>query len=337
MAISARPTSVPAQVLTPAAPQARRAACVLPRLGSACYGAALLGLAVQCLLRAAPVPGLEPFPASLPHPEAWSQLSGVALGIGGVGALTTAARTPGRRHVAQVLAVGTGALFLVWLLALQLPQLAARPRNGAHWTSTFEVVALAGAAWALSRAPRRPAARSPEEGPAEPTHAPVDLFPAGRVAYGTALLVFGVLHVLYRDFVALLVPAWIPGGLFWAVFTGLAHLAAGLALVSGVRARAGALWVGAMFGSWVLIVHAPRALATPRDPKEWASLLVALGMCGGAWVLAGRLPSGASPDRAHDPAHDCAMTDRAGGHGRAVAAHAAGALRLRRPATRETR
>jgi hypothetical protein len=101
--------------------------------------------------------------------------------------------------------------------------------------------------------------------------------------------VVGVLHLVYGEFVALLVPAWIPGRLFWAVFTGLAHLAAGVAILTSVRARAGALWVGAMFGSWVLVLHAPRALAAPGDPKEWASLLVALGTCGGAWTLAGRL------------------------------------------------
>jgi uncharacterized membrane protein YphA (DoxX/SURF4 family) len=149
----------------------------------------------------------------------------------------------------------------------------ARPSNGGAWTAAFEATALGGAAWALARRPESALAT------------------AGRLAFGAALVVFGVQHLVYRDFVAQLVPAWIPARLFWAVFTGGAHLAAGAALLTGVRARPAALWLGAMFGSWVLVVHAPRVLDSPADPKEWASLFVALGMCGGAWLLAGRLPA----------------------------------------------
>jgi len=41
-----------------------------------------------------------------------------------------------------------------------------------------------------------------------------------------------------------------------------------------------------MFGSWVLILHIPRALAHGRDPNEWTSMLIALAMCGGALLVA---------------------------------------------------
>src|SRR5262249_13436346 len=54
------------------------------------------------------------------------------------------------------------------------------------------------------------------------------------LAMGTCLLVFGLAHFFYLDFTASMVPAWIPGGQrFWAAFTGAAHLAAGVALLTG--------------------------------------------------------------------------------------------------------
>jgi hypothetical protein len=45
--------------------------------------------------------------------------------------------------------------------------------------------------------------------------------------------------------------------------------------------------LGLMFFLWVFIVHLPRVVASPHDGKEWTSALVALAMCGGAWVMTG--------------------------------------------------
>ena len=40
-----------------------------------------------------------------------------------------------------------------------------------------------------------------------------------------------------------------------------------------------------MFFLWVFVVHLPRVAASPHDGKEWTSALVALAMCGGAWLM----------------------------------------------------
>src|SRR6266851_4263384 len=48
----------------------------------------------------------------------------------------------------------------------------------------------------------------------------------GRIFVAVSLVVFGVQHFLYGGFVAGLVPAFMPGRLFWAYFVGVAFFAA---------------------------------------------------------------------------------------------------------------
>jgi hypothetical protein len=46
-----------------------------------------------------------------------------------------------------------------------------------------------------------------------------------------------------------------------------------------------------MFASWVLILHAPRAIAAAANARpEWTSLFIALAMSGGAWIIADTRP-----------------------------------------------
>ncbi|MEO7735506.1 MAG: DoxX family membrane protein, partial [Kofleriaceae bacterium] len=100
-----------------------------------------------------------------------------------------------------------------------------------------------------------------------------------------ALPVFGLLHVIYVDYVASVIPGWLPGHVFWAYATGAAHAAGGLALATGVRARLAAVLLAVMFGTWVVILHLPRALAAAEPRAEWSSLFVALAMCAGSMLL----------------------------------------------------
>ena len=51
------------------------------------------------------------------------------------------------------------------------------------------------------------------------------------------MIVFGAQHFMYASFIAFLIPAWIPGHLFWAYFTGTAFIAAGLSIAAKISAR----------------------------------------------------------------------------------------------------
>jgi uncharacterized membrane protein len=105
-------------------------------------------------------------------------------------------------------------------------------------------------------------------------------------AMAVCLLTFGVAHFLYLDFTASMVPAWIPGGQrFWASLTGLAHIAAGVALLTGIRARLAAILLTVMFASFGVLVHLPLLLAQANH-LNWVMNAVNLALTGAAWTLA---------------------------------------------------
>jgi len=95
---------------------------------------------------------------------------------------------------------------------------------------------------------------------------------------------------MYGAFVAGLVPAWMPGRLFWAYFVGAAFFAAAAGILYQRLARPAATLLGVMFFLFVVLLHIPRIAAHPSDGNEWTSGFVALAMCGGAWVLARNSP-----------------------------------------------
>jgi uncharacterized membrane protein len=109
----------------------------------------------------------------------------------------------------------------------------------------------------------------------------------GRIFIAISLVVFAIQHFLYANFVATLVPAWIPGRLFWAYFVGVAFVAAAIGAVVPKMTRPAGILLGILFFLFVVTLHIPRIAAHSRDGNEWTSGFVALAMCGGAWILAG--------------------------------------------------
>ena len=107
-----------------------------------------------------------------------------------------------------------------------------------------------------------------------------------RIVAGLSACVFGFAHFNYIDFTASMVPAWIPpNGVFWAWATGAGHLAAGLSLVSGIRARLAATLLAGMMASFVVLLHLPRVVAAPDQHVEWIMLGVSSMLAGAAWLL----------------------------------------------------
>jgi uncharacterized membrane protein YphA (DoxX/SURF4 family) len=112
----------------------------------------------------------------------------------------------------------------------------------------------------------------------------------GQMAFGVCALLFGGAHFFYMNLTAPLVPKWLPPTQeFWAYATGVGHIAAGVAILTGVQARLAAILLTAMFASFTLLVHGPMLLADPSSHTIWAENALNLAVMGAAWVVADSL------------------------------------------------
>lgn len=169
-------------------------------------------------------------------------------------------------------------VLLLRVLFIFVPQLFARPQDPGPWTSGCEVLALGAAALVLAGELESVNSRSWES-----------LVLVGRLLFAMTLVVFGIEHFMYAKFIATLIPAWIPGHLFWAYFVGVVFIAAALSFITKVQGHMAAALLGLMFLLWVVGLHAPRVAAAPHNGNEWTSAMVALAFSGGSFVLAGAL------------------------------------------------
>lgn len=113
---------------------------------------------------------------------------------------------------------------------------------------------------------------------------------AGRLVFGICALIFGTAHFLYMNFTAPLVPKWLPPTQeFWGYATGVAHIAAGVAILTGVQARLAAILLTIMFVFFSVLVHVPMVLAAPADHWIWNENAVNVALIGAAWVVADSL------------------------------------------------
>lgn len=112
----------------------------------------------------------------------------------------------------------------------------------------------------------------------------------GQMVFGVCALLFGGAHFFYMNLTAPLVPKWLPPSQeFWGYATGVAHIAAGLAILSGVKARLAAILLTVMFASFTPLVHLPMLLADPSNVGIWAENAANLAFTGVAWVVADSL------------------------------------------------
>jgi uncharacterized membrane protein YphA (DoxX/SURF4 family) len=192
----------------------------------------------------------------------------------------------------RLAAILLGAFFLGCGLVLQVPKAVSSPLDIGIRTLVFEPFALAGAA--LAWAETLPPAGSVDS---RWTGILDGFLRSGRFLFAASLVVFGVSHFLVPRFIASLIPAWMPGRLFWAFFTGAGFVAAGLSIATRWLDRWAAALIGTMFLLWFLLLHAPRVLRVPGryDPDEWSSAFIALGMCGASWLLIRRRAVEAQP------------------------------------------
>lgn len=160
----------------------------LSRLGRAFFAAAMAAFGLQYLIHAlaASAPALGP--PWIPAPHFSGYVSAIILVAAAAGIATAT--------LARCSAISLAILFWVRALLAYVPRLVANIHDPGPWTSGSELLALCGAALVLAGVRK-----------------------LGRILFAAPLLVFGVQHFLYAHFIATLVPAWIPGRLFWHILS----------------------------------------------------------------------------------------------------------------------
>ena len=112
----------------------------------------------------------------------------------------------------------------------------------------------------------------------------------GQMAFGVCAVLFGGAHFFYMNLTTPLVPKWLPPSPeFWGYATGVAHIAAGVAILTGVQARLAAILLTAMYASFTPLVHLPMLLADPSSHTNWSENALNLALTGAAWVVADSL------------------------------------------------
>ncbi|MGA2729422.1 MAG: hypothetical protein ABSE96_16565 [Terracidiphilus sp.] len=109
----------------------------------------------------------------------------------------------------------------------------------------------------------------------------------GQLAFGVCALIWGGAHFIYMNLTAPLVPKWLPPGqVFWGYVTGICFMAAGLAILTGVKARLAAILLTAMIASFGLLANGPILVADPSSHWNWTESALNLALIGAAWVVA---------------------------------------------------
>ena len=248
----------------------------LKAIGRVFFAIPILVFGVQYLTYGRFVRGLPPVPPWAPGGAAAAYLTGALLVAAGVCILANVQV----RWSAAVL----GTFCFVCVVALHTMRLTRVIHQGDERTGAFEALALAASAWVLAGS--SPAGVRVFQGWQSFTDA---LGKVGIYLFAFAMLIFGVQHFMYAAYIATLIPAWMPAHLFLAYFTGVAFIAAAIAIASRIQGRLAAQLLGLMFLLWTVLLHAPRVFAHIHNKDELTSLFVALAMSGGSFIVAGAL------------------------------------------------
>ncbi len=256
------------------------------RIGVWIFGLASVAAGVLDLVWGEFEPAHQPLQAwgEVPGVKVFAYIAAVWLIAGGAAVLWE--RTERAGAAALTVLYGTFILF-------PLPRLETAPHYLGHHASVYigvlgsvaeqAILAIAAAVLWMSRS-----------GPLSPVAARV-----ARWVFGLCSLNFGLSHLTGIPAAAPMVPPWMPlGATFWVLFTGIAFVLAGLAIIAGVLDVLASWLLGAMLLLFSALTLTPGIFATPRNHISWGGDAYNLTAVGAAWIMAAWLARNRRP---HDP------------------------------------
>jgi uncharacterized membrane protein len=240
-------------------------------LGPAFVAASLCAFGAEHL--AQPRTIMQVVPPWMPGRLFWTYFVGVALVAAAVSIVL--------RKCVRWSGTLLGVMFLLFVLMVHTPRVAANPKDRISWAVALRDLAFAGGGWALA---------------------------GGRLAITSRFLVaipvifFGVEHLLHSKFapgvpLAKLTPGWVPMGALWGYLTGAVLLGGGVLLLVRKRSRIAAAWIGLVITLLTVFLYLPiLVIAKPPAMTEALNYVAdTLLFAGTVLCLARTLPRGGLP------------------------------------------
>ncbi len=202
-------------------------------------------------------------PSWLPTHGVLAYLCGALMVLAGLGLLVERAAAVS----ARVLFVFT----LLWLVVINTPRLFSMENVSLNWLDWGEIAVIVAGTLALA-ATNEMSVR------------------VARYLFGIAVIPIGISHFTFLSFATHMVPAALPYHAGWVIFTGIAHIAAAVAIVIGVYAPLAALLEASMITSFALLVWVMPIIAQPTKVSLWFPEVLTLAVAGGAWAIASTMP-----------------------------------------------
>lgn len=241
----------------------------LSRAGVLMFGLAVCAFGIETFLFSEIAMGRAPqWPESWPGKILWCYSSAVFFVVTGV---LIASRRYGHKP-----AMALGIYLFIWAVMRNL--LAGNLALGTEITWTGKSIVLTGGALGIAGiAGNSPGLKSV-----------TTLRWTARCALAFFLILCGLEHFMFVQFIKSLVPRWIPGEEFWTYAAGVFLIAGGIGLLPNRTLRAAATCAGLMVFIWLIILHIPRALDASTNAtvvNEWIAVAEALAVCGIAFAL----------------------------------------------------
>ena len=107
----------------------------------------------------------------------------------------------------------------------------------------------------------------------------------GRILYALPFAVFGIMHLMAASDMAGMVPGWVPGGVLWVYLTGVALIAATVAIITKKRISLATLLLGILMFTFVLTIHIPSVMG--GNQMSMSQVLKDFSLGGAALMMSG--------------------------------------------------
>ncbi len=220
--------------------------------------------------------------ADIPGKLAWAYVSGVLLIICGLAIILNKKGGAAAIFAAVI-------IFIASFVTRNLPDMmGVKKAEDLLWkVNAYKTLAICGSALIV-------AASFFKEGERKPVQFLTNsqLITTGWIFLSLFLIIGGLAHLKFADFVKNLVPEYVGNQYFWTYFCAVALLAGGIGLIFSQTRKLAAMLCGIMIFLWFVMLHIPRATTIPPEtsvPKygEWMGVFESFAFSGAFFVLTG--------------------------------------------------